>query len=94
VVDTFFIIYFLLFDFSVIMLIFNQLKTIKMINTNNLPLRNTITLKPGEKVSLCRCWQSSRFPYCDGNHKKLCADKDQVGPVVVIVDNEFVIDSR
>jgi len=57
-----------------------------MINTKNHPPRQTITLKPGEKVSLCRCWQSSRFPYCDGNHKQICTDKDQTGPIVVSVD--------
>ena len=34
-------------------------------------LRTIIELEPGEQVSLCRCWQSSEFPFCDGKHKEL-----------------------
>ncbi|CAJ1402899.1 unnamed protein product [Effrenium voratum] len=43
---------------------------------------------PGEakKVSVCRCWQSKKFPYCDGTHKKLIEAGDNVGPYVVKVN--------
>jgi len=34
-------------------------------------LRTIVELEPGEEVSLCRCWQSSKFPFCDGKHKEL-----------------------
>jgi CDGSH-type Zn-finger protein len=34
-------------------------------------LRTIVELEPGEQVSLCRCWKSSKFPICDGTHKTL-----------------------
>ncbi len=38
-----------------------------------------VTLKPGEKVALCRCYKSKNFPFCDGSHK----DEPGKGPAVV-----------
>ncbi|KAI6174672.1 ZnF-CDGSH domain-containing protein [Aphelenchoides bicaudatus] len=38
----------------------------------------------GEKKAYCRCWKSSKFPYCDGshnNHNKQTGDN--VGPLIV-----------
>ncbi|KPL80998.1 hypothetical protein ADN00_00130 [Ornatilinea apprima] len=32
-------------------------------------LKTWVTLHPGEKVSLCRCFKSKKFPLCDGTHK-------------------------
>ena len=29
-----------------------------------------ITIQPGEKIALCRCFKSANMPYCDGAHKK------------------------
>jgi len=43
-------------------------------------LRTTLDLEPGERVALCRCFQSKQFPFCDGTHKTL---PDNRGPVVV-----------
>lgn len=43
-------------------------------------LRTVIELEPGEHVSLCRCWKSSKFPFCDGTHKTL---EGNVGPARV-----------
>jgi CDGSH-type Zn-finger protein len=43
-------------------------------------LRTTVELEPGERVSLCRCFQSREFPFCDGTHKQLPGNQ---GPVVV-----------
>lgn len=28
----------------------------------------TVKLEPGEKVALCRCFGSRKFPFCDGTH--------------------------
>ena len=55
-----------------------------MINTQNLPRRHEESIPVGKRVSLCRCWQSATFPYCDGVHKKINAETgDVLGPVVV-----------
>jgi CDGSH-type Zn-finger protein len=43
----------------------------------------TLDLKPGEKVAICRCWKSAKFPFCDGAHQKLNAAGDNVGPALV-----------
>jgi len=43
---------------------------------------------PGEAkdIKICRCWQSKKFPYCDGSHKALNEAGDVVGPFVVKVN--------
>jgi len=38
--------------------------------------------KGEKKIVICRCWQSKKFPYCDGTHKQLAAAGDSVGPYV------------
>ncbi|KAI8794904.1 CDGSH iron-sulfur domain-containing protein 2 B isoform X2 [Biomphalaria glabrata] len=43
------------------------------------------TVPPGEKVSLCRCWKSKKWPYCDGAHKEHNQSTgDNVGPVNIV----------
>jgi CDGSH-type Zn-finger protein len=38
----------------------------------------------GEKVSLCRCYRSKRFPYCDGSHLKHNEETgDNIAPAVM-----------
>uniref|UniRef100_F1LBW3 CDGSH iron-sulfur domain-containing protein 1 n=1 Tax=Ascaris suum TaxID=6253 RepID=F1LBW3_ASCSU len=38
----------------------------------------------GEKKVFCRCWKSSKFPYCDGSHNKHnTTTGDNVGPLVI-----------
>lgn len=55
-----------------------------MINTRNLPRRHEEQIPVGKRVAFCRCWQSARFPYCDGTHKQINAETgDVLGPVVV-----------
>lgn len=55
-----------------------------MINTHNHPMRHTETVAEGKIVAFCRCWQSDKFPHCDGTHKKINAETgDAVGPVIV-----------
>lgn len=43
-------------------------------------IRTTILLEPGERVSLCRCFKSENFPFCDGKHKEF---DNNNGPVAV-----------
>mmetsp|Transcript_11556 Transcript_11556/g.10478 ORF Transcript_11556/g.10478 Transcript_11556/m.10478 type:complete len:118 (+) Transcript_11556:58-411(+) len=36
------------------------------------------------KLVLCRCWRSSKFPYCDGSHVKHNKENDDnVGPLII-----------
>jgi CDGSH-type Zn-finger protein len=46
-------------------------------------IRTKVTLRKGEVISLCRCWQSKNFPLCDSSHKHTDDDK---GPVVIFTD--------
>ena len=50
---------------------------VKTQGTDN-PL-TTVKLAAGEKVALCRCFGSSKFPYCDGTHTQ----HDGKGPAIV-----------
>lgn len=50
--------------------------------------RITVTLHPGERVALCRCWKSSKFPLCDGTHKQHAG----FGPAVIVVAAEAAAD--
>ncbi len=43
-----------------------------------------VTLKPGEKVALCRCYHSKQFPFCDGSHK----EHPGKGPAIVEVKED------
>ncbi len=47
--------------------------------------RHIFQLKPGERVSLCRCYASKTFPFCDGSHKTM---PHNIGPVVVEVPTQ------
>jgi CDGSH-type Zn-finger protein len=53
--------------------------------TENGKHRTRVTLRQGEVISLCRCWQSKKFPLCDGSHKNVM---DERGPVVINVNCE------
>ncbi|KAK3855258.1 hypothetical protein Pcinc_038327 [Petrolisthes cinctipes] len=38
----------------------------------------------GKQAVFCRCWRSSKFPYCDGTHNKHnTATGDNVGPLII-----------
>ncbi|XP_054268811.1 CDGSH iron-sulfur domain-containing protein 2 homolog [Macrosteles quadrilineatus] len=38
----------------------------------------------GDKAAFCRCWRSSKFPYCDGAHGKYNKTHgDNVGPLII-----------
>ncbi|MCS6949263.1 MAG: CDGSH iron-sulfur domain-containing protein [Armatimonadota bacterium] len=46
--------------------------------------RTTVELEPGERVALCRCFKSNKFPFCDGTHRQY----QGVGPVIVQAPGE------
>lgn len=46
-------------------------------------IRSHVTMRKGEVISLCRCWQSKNFPLCDSTHKDL---DDEKGPVTISTD--------
>lgn len=46
--------------------------------------RTTVRVRPGERVALCRCFQSRQFPFCDGSHRQVPGR----GPVLVIALQE------
>eukprot|EP00392_Amoebophrya_sp_AT5.2_P017852 g18274.t1 len=37
-----------------------------------------------DKIRICRCWQSKKFPFCDDTHRQLVEAGDEVGPLVVL----------
>ncbi|KAK8747577.1 hypothetical protein OTU49_016468 [Cherax quadricarinatus] len=38
----------------------------------------------GNKAVFCRCWRSSKFPYCDGSHNAHnTVHADNVGPLII-----------
>lgn len=41
-------------------------------------------VKAGQKVALCRCYKSKKFPYCDGSHVAHNEETgDNIAPAVV-----------
>jgi len=57
---------------------------VPMINTRERPDRHNESVPLGKTIALCRCWQSGKFPYCDGTHRKVNAEHgDHVGPAVI-----------
>ena len=46
---------------------------------------HTVTVNAGEKVVICRCWKSAKFPLCDGAHNKHNKEtNDNIAPCIVI----------
>lgn len=48
-------------------------------------VRHVVKLEPGEKVALCRCYESKLFPFCDGSHKQ--ADHN-IGPAEIEITTD------
>ena len=59
------------------------------INKDDHPERCEIQLKPGERVAICRCWQSKKFPFCDGAHRGHNQENNCcLGPAIVIAKSD------
>ncbi|SBT75008.1 CDGSH iron-sulfur domain-containing protein, putative [Plasmodium malariae] len=39
--------------------------------------------KKSRKISVCRCWKSNNFPYCDNTHQKLQQQGIVCGPLLL-----------
>jgi CDGSH-type Zn-finger protein len=46
----------------------------------NKPKVSQIKAKPGEKIVICRCWKSKKFPLCDGSHRQFNLEQ---GPAII-----------
>ena len=62
-----------------------------MINNNNYPDRDELSCKElftdKNKVAICRCWKSKKFPFCDGSHRDYNNESgDKLGPIVILKD--------
>jgi CDGSH-type Zn-finger protein len=44
----------------------------------------SVKLDKGDKVALCRCFKSTKFPYCDGAHR----NEPGKGPALVQAPEE------
>lgn len=60
-----------------------QDETCKITINTGLPSTAKVVVTGGEKICVCRCWQSKKFPYCDGSHKTI--EGGCCGPLEVIV---------
>lgn len=41
-------------------------------------------LKINKRTAICRCWQSKKFPICDGSHNEFNEQNQQkLGPLIV-----------
>ena len=57
------------------------------------PRRHEVNFPHQEKhIALCRCWQSKKFPYCDGSHRQYCEQTgDILGPVIVTLAEDMSV---
>lgn len=56
------------------------------VNTKH-PLKSEIKIEG--RVAICRCWQSSKFPFCDGSHHAFNEkNSDNLGPLIVNTEDE------
>ena len=47
-------------------------------------MKEMYSIDAGKKAPICRCWQSKKFPLCDGSHNKFNKETgSHVGPLVV-----------
>lgn len=50
---------------------------------------HNLEVSEGQKIVVCRCWQSAKFPYCDGSHNAYNKEhNDNLGPAIVQVKKQ------
>ncbi|PXF46479.1 CDGSH iron-sulfur domain-containing protein 1 [Gracilariopsis chorda] len=48
------------------------------------PMKEIYPVVAGSKAPVCRCWQSKKFPLCDGSHNAYNKETgSHVGPLVI-----------
>ena len=48
------------------------------------PIRHNLEIQLGEKVAICRCWQSKKMPFCDGSHRAYNEKNNEImGPAII-----------
>ena len=58
------------------------------LNTEQHPSRLVMPTQGDKQVAYCRCWQSKRFPFCDGSHRAYnAAGGDALGPLVLVPEH-------
>ncbi len=54
------------------------------INPHHYQEREEVCQKSNERKAYCRCWQSKKFPLCDGSHRAFNAEHDcALGPIII-----------
>jgi len=70
---------------------FYKIMSTNMLRINNniilqtpLIIQDTLVLDYGQKISICRCWKSLKFPQCDGSHIEHNKQvNDNIGPFTI-----------
>ena len=60
------------------------LKVGMVVNSKKHPVKEIVDLKEGNRLAICRCWQSKSFLFCDGAHRQWNESTgDSLGPIIV-----------
>ena len=55
-----------------------------ILNSDDHPARQVELAKNTKKTAYCRCWKSSKMPFCDGSHRDYNkVTGDNLGPLII-----------